>query len=155
MNFGEFISSIARSPKDNWYRNTQARYQVLSHELFLNLVNERKLLLFPVERFDESLIVLRCLIPELHSLRYVAKNVNSNRPVFDLESNYLSEVAGIIDQDLQLYSVAVRNLDSLIEWCGSDVVAKRITLSKTAGLLASSIDASLSRLAKISKRLFG
>lgn len=113
--FMDFINEIDGSDQHSWYSNTQFKYQTLDPKVFNVLVETGKLLLFPVDRFDDSLFVLRRLFCGLRNISYVSSNVNNSYSLDTRKLQDFSEISPhLIEKDLELYSVANKTLDRLL-----------------------------------------
>jgi len=113
--FKDFINEVDSHDRNGWYSNTQSNYQTLDPKVFDVLVESNKLLLFPVDRFDESLFVLRRLFSGLRNISFVSSNVNKSFSLETRKSDDLSIIPSyLIEKDLELYSTSNKTLDRLL-----------------------------------------
>lgn len=85
------------------------------------LIDEEKLLLFPLDRFNEACIALQALFPEyFRNCAYIRRKVSLKTP----QSAILVErkIIPEIELDNTLYEIANRCLDSLFRHCGIDAI---------------------------------
>lgn len=113
--FLDFVTRVARDDNLSWYSNTQSKYQTLDPRFFNELVETNRLLLFPVDRFNDSLLVLKRLINGLRNISYVSSNVNYSYPPNTDTTKILAGIPpSLIDKDLELYFIANEILDRLL-----------------------------------------
>ncbi len=88
--FIEFINIVDSHDRNGWYSNTQFNYQTLNPNVFDALVESNKLLLFPVDGFDESIFVLRRLFSGIRNISIVSSNINNS---FSVETRKLNDLS--------------------------------------------------------------
>jgi hypothetical protein len=111
--FDKFLERTDSLDENNYYFNTQAKQIKLPHDQIEVQISNRKLILIPMERFNEGLLALRRLFPiEFRDVSYTPKNVNPMRdrslkvPKWYVERN--------LNADLELYDYGSSSFDALI-----------------------------------------
>ena len=107
--FEKFAHDLADRPESGYW-NMQAKF-LGGVSCTEDLLCSGKLLLFPIEDFKDSLIVIQSEVPELRRLGFVKQNENrlkQRREIAPKLEEFIS--SQLIDQDLAVYSKAKKFL---------------------------------------------
>jgi hypothetical protein len=148
----DFLDKLEDCPKDNWYINTQSKFQTLPEPKFQELVKARSLLVLPTEKFNQSLILIKSIIPELKNISYICKNINHNKP--KLVSDDLRErIADLNMHDITLYNSSLKLFDELRNDFEGDIESAERRLKRGSNIRKIILSPVYSTLKSLSSRV--
>ncbi len=111
----DFVAYLEANPNVHPDQNLQSKTLKLPYETLAERLKQGQLHMFPVDRYDHSLMVLQKLYPnEFRDVSYKSRNVNKAKP--DTTPDILRKrIEHLEIEDLKLYRLANDYLDQSIE----------------------------------------
>lgn len=111
----EYVSKMESTPEETFFQNHQQKVIKLPPEELTKRLAEGKLHMFPIDRFDESLVLLKKLYPnDFSDISYSRTNVNKSRPEKDEEA-IKERIAKLEFKDQILYELAQKHMESAVD----------------------------------------
>ncbi|MDA9764137.1 MAG: sulfotransferase family 2 domain-containing protein [Opitutales bacterium] len=111
----EFVASIEANPNTYKDQNLQSKTLKLSYDSLAEKLQTGQLHLFPVDKYDHSLILLQKRYPlDFRDVSYKRRNVNKSKPDTTPE-DLRARIANLENIDLKLYELSKEYLDTSLK----------------------------------------